>query len=207
MTGNGEGLSGAWGRRRLDRSLGRSVVFLSIAVLVCGPPIGIHWLFIAYAAGAGPGLYAGLRLLRGGPGRVSGFLAHVAAGWDLRPVMTVVVAFTGWWLAVSVAGAFAETIEGFGDEAVSVAEFGSAWTAAVKGGFNFDAPLFLLAMGLGVGTAALSGLVDGIWIGRVSAGTGKRPWQVLPGGPAWSDWRRKERERRRRYLLVGRGGG
>ncbi len=196
----GERHSSAWGRRRLDRSLGRSLVFLAIAVAVCGPAIGMHWLFLAYALGAGAGLYAGLRLLRGGADRGPGFLVDLVAGLDVRPLMTVVVAWTGWGLAVSVAKSFAETIERFGDEAVSVAEFGNAWTAAVKAGFSFDAPLFLVPMGLAVGTAALSGLIDGVWVGRVSAGTGKRPWQVLPGGRAWSGWRRKERERCRRWL-------
>ena len=78
---------------------------------------------------------------------------------------------------------------------------GFRWLAAVETSLAFDSPFFLSMTVLVFGAAACCGLVEGVWVGRVSAGSGRRPWAVLPGGRGRSAWRRKEEAGCWRYLL------
>ena len=194
-------MAGNPGPERLVRSFGRSAVYIPVALAVCGPAVGFHWLLLSYAALSACGLLAGRRLRAGVPGRGLRVLAGIPVGWDARPAMTPVAA----WLGVLVVGQFTfhfgATVEAFGTEAVTAGAFMDAWQGAVDGVVSWFNPFFAVAMGSCAATVALAGLIDGIWLGRVSAGAGLPPWKVLPPGRSWRQRRARENARCRAWLL------
>ena len=194
-------MAGYPGPERLFRSLARSAVYVPVALAVCGPAGGFHWLLLSYAALAACGLLAGRRLRCGAPGWGLRTLAGIPAGWDVRPAMTPVAAWFGLLAVGQFARQFMATVEAFGTEAVTAGAFMDAWQGAVDGVVSWFNPFFAVAMGSCAATVALAGLIDGIWLGRVSAGAGLPPWKVLPPGRSWRQRRARENARCRAWLL------
>lgn len=188
------------GPERLVRSLGRSAVYVPVALAVCGMAVGLHWMLLSYAALAACGVLAGRRLRNGAPGRGLRILAELPVGWDARPAMTPAAV----WLGLLVVGQFVfhfmATVDGFGSGTVTAEAFMNAWQKAVDGIVNWSHPFFAVAMGLCAATVALAGLIDGIWLGRVSAGAGLPPWKLLALLRPWGERRMREDARCRAWL-------
>ena len=188
------------GPERLFRSLARSAVYVPVALAVCGPAAGIHWLLLSYAALAACGLLAGRRLRCGAPGWGLRILAGIPVGCDARPAMTPVAAWFGLLAVGQFARQFMATVEAFGTEAVTAGAFMDAWQGAVDAMLSWSHPYFAVLMGSCAAVVALAGLIDGIWLGRVTAGAGLPPWKVAPLVRCWLERRAREDARCRAWL-------
>ena len=69
------------------------------------------------------------------------------------------------------------------------------------GAFNRDRTPIALMIGFFLFFSAIFGLIDGTWIGRVSAGASAPFWKALPGMGGWRAGLVRDREWRREYLL------
>ncbi len=200
MTASCRDMAGNPGPERLFRSLARSAVYVPVALAVCGPAAGFHWLLLSYAALAACGLLVGRRLRSGAPGWGLRILAGIPVGWDARPAMTPLAAWLGLLAVGQFTFHFAATVEGFGSGAVTAEAFRDAWQQAVDGVVSWFNPFFAVAMGSCAAVVALAGLIDGIWLGRVTAGAGLPPWKVVPPVRAWLERRAREDAHCRAWL-------
>ena len=190
---------GAYGRRQLGRSLGWSVVYMAVAVPVLWPLFDVYWLPLGYLVGIVAGVQSGRRLPTGGSHGWRGVLAGLASSASPAPVGLLMAV----WMGCALAGAVILTLYGFAAEELAAGAFERAWAETVLAAFSWENSGFVLGVSYFLVWAGLLGLIDGVWIGRVAVGTGFPVWKVLPGGRVWREGLRRDRRRRREYLLGG----
>ncbi len=207
----------AWETRAVMRASLATVFSMCLATLIAGLVVGPHWLLSAWAVG-GVLAWAALRADRasrdrGGAGsRLRRVLGRVA-GWEIRAVAVLAMAWAGFlvvWEFVTMPGSLA-LLEGLPEGGMTKAEV----IAAMKEGIGEacrqareNAEFGVVAVGIfGIAGALLSGLTDWLVLGSVGARHGVSPWRLLGFGRSRQDWKEfaaRERARRRR-LLGGEG--
>ena len=192
---------GAYGRRQLGRSLAWSVVYMAVAVPVLWPVMEAYWIPACYVVGIGVGTLCGRRLSFGESSGWRRVLAGLASTGGMPAVAVLLVV----WMGCALAGAVILTLHGLAGTELAAGEFERVWMERVVEAFSWESASFALGVTYFLLSAVLFGLIDGIWIGRVSAGTAVPVWKVLPGSRVWREGLTGDRRRRREYLL-GQGG-
>ena len=193
----------AWEIRQIRGSMGVSLIATSFAVASAGAAIGLHWVVLAYAAGAALAL-AALRTGATGDGsrRLRRVLARICE-WELRIVALVLMFLAGMQVLAEFVLVPLEPLKALWDPEVTKAEIARAIEEGVGQASSRAAP-WILAVGIsGAVTGLLSGLTDWLVLGSIGARHGVRPWRLLGFGRSRQDWRElavRERMRRRRLL-------
>lgn len=193
----------AWEIREIGRAMRALWLMMMFVVVPAGVAVGLHWVALAYAAGAA---LAWAALRTDGSGGFCHRLRRVLA-WTCERELRVILA-----LPVILAGlkAFSEYVvvpfgplEGLWDPEVTKAEVADAFIAALRQ-VPAEAEPWVLAAGVfGIACALLWGAADWLLLGAIGARLGVRPWRLLFGRGCrqdWREWGRRERARRRRLL-------
>ena len=193
----------AWEIRQIRGSMGVSLIATSFAVASAGAAIGLHWVVLAYAAGAALAL-AALRTGATGDGsrRLRRVLARICE-WELRIVALVLMFLAGMQVLAEFVLVPLEPLKALWDPEVTKAEIARAIEEGVGQALS-RAESWILSVGIsGAIVALLSGLTDWLVLSSVGARHGVSPWRVLAAGWSRSQLReegRRERAPRRRLL-------
>jgi len=193
----------AWEMREIGRATGVLLLMMLFVVVPAGAAVGLHWVAVAYAAGAALA-WAALRTdgSCGFGGRLRRVLAWIC-GWELRFIPAMAAFFAGLKVLAEAVPAPLKPLKGLWDPEVTKAEIARAVEEALRR-VPAEAEPWVLAAGVsGIAGALLWGMADWLLLGSVSARHGVSPWRVLGFGRARWDWREhgaRERARRRRLL-------
>ncbi|MCY3673304.1 MAG: hypothetical protein OXH14_19770 [Alphaproteobacteria bacterium] len=194
----------AWEIRQIRGSMGVSLIATSFAVASAGAAIGLHWVALAYAAGAALALAALRTGATGGSTsrRLRRILARICE-WELRIVALVLMFLAGMQVLAEFVLVPLEPLKALWDPEVTKAEIARAIEEGVGQALS-RAESWILSVGIsGAIVALLSGLTDWLVLSSVGARHGVSPWRVLAAGWSRSQLReegRRERARRRRLL-------
>lgn len=187
----------------LQGSFKRSLVALSVALAVSLIGFSGFWIVGAYGLSFWLGRRVGLRVQRGQGWRGERWLARFVAWDDARPPLIAFVALLLLALLAVWVAAFGLSVEGVDLDSLTVGEALRLLTASYASVWGWGHPWFLAAAAGAVSLGAVSGLVDGMWVGSVQARTGARFRETMLFGRDWAAWRQERWERRRGYLAGG----
>lgn len=193
----------AWEIREIRRVF---MTFFFGMLLVMAPAMaaaGLHWVVLAYAAGAALA-WTALRM-DGAPGgghplrRVLAWISEREFRFVVVPVMVIAIIQVFAELMIVPL----EPLKGLWDPEMTKAEIAEAIVQGARQA-RTKAELWIVLAGIsGISYCLLSGVSDWLLLGSVGARLGVRPWRLLGFGRSRHDMRKyavRERARRRRLL-------
>lgn len=195
----------AWEIREVRRAFKTFFVGMPLFMASAMAAAGLHWVVLAYAAGAALA-WTALRM-DGAPGgghrlrRVLAWICERELRFVLVPVMVVaVIQLFAELMIVPL-----EPLKGLWDPEMTKAEIAEAIVQGTRQ-VRTKTELWIVLAGIsGISYCLLSGVSDWLLLGSVGARLGVRPWRLLGFGRSRHDMRKYAvRERaRRRCLLYG----
>ena len=176
-----------------------SVLFIGLAVssslaMVIGLPV-VYVLLLGMGYLMSKDMNSGRPPRREAVRRIQGSLAYLLARFDFRVAICVLLVLAGAVLAIEV---LASVLLDAGRLSASPMDRDAVMAAIAKAIRSSCSPALVFTVALSFVGAALSGLLDGLWLGAAAARHGLPVWGVVrPSGAVRKQRRNKARARRK----------